>query len=91
KTAPEISKTISELVEEIKTKKIVRGMDEIILWGNSITQELCKEINSITEINVERNNPFSKIKLSDGMNDSKYVNDLPEKFAASAAISFRIV
>lgn len=90
KTIPEISKIINELAEQIKTYKIVKSIDDIVLWGNSVTQELCNEINSITEINVERTNPFSNIKLSNRMNESKYVNDLPEKFAAPAAISFRI-
>ncbi len=90
KTVPEISKIISEITEEIKLNKIVKSIDNLNLWGNSVTQELCKEITTVTEVNVERTNPFRKIKLSNRMNESKYVNDLAEKFSAAASISFRI-
>ena len=90
KTAPEISKIISELTEQIKTNEIVKGIDCFNVWGNSVTQELCKELSAVTEINAERVNPFRKIKLSSKMNESKYVKDLPEKFSAPASISFRI-
>lgn len=90
KTAPDISKFVSELTEQIKTNKVVESIDNLNLWGNSVTQELCNEITTITEIDVERTNPFGKIKLSDRMHESKYVNDLAEKFSATASLAFRI-
>lgn len=89
-SVPEISEMVNEVLDKIISDKIVKSVDKINLFGNSVTQELCNEISSITEINVERTNPFKKIKLSDRMIENKYVNDLAEKFSAPAAISFRI-
>ena len=90
KTVPEISQIVNEVIDNIKTNKIVKSIDNLNLWGNSVTQELYNEITASTEINVERTNPFGKINLSNRMNDSKYVNDLAEKFSAPASIAFRI-
>ena len=90
KFVPEISEMINEVLDKIISNKIINSVDTIILFGNSVTQELCNEVSTITEINVERVNPFNKIKISDRMLENKYVSDLAEKFSAPAAISFRI-
>ena len=89
-SVPEISEMVNEVLDKIISDKIVKSVDAINLFGNNVTQELCNEVSSITKINVERVNPFKKIKLSDRLIENKYVNDLAEKFSAPAAISFRI-
>lgn len=89
-SVPDISENIKSIIEEIYSAKLINGIDKIYIFGNNVTKELCNDINATTEIEVEKAKPFNTINISSELQESKYVVDLSEKFAASASVAFRI-
>lgn len=89
-SVPDISGSLKSIIDDIYSNEIVKNIDKIFIFGNEANKELCNDISEVTGIEIEKVLPFAKLNINPELQDSKYILNFSEKFAASASVAFRM-
>lgn len=90
KSVPDISGNIKEIIDNAYSNELVKNIDKIFIFGNEANKELCNNISEVTGIEVEKALPFNNLDMSPELQDSTYILNSSEKFAAAASVALRM-
>lgn len=91
KTVSEIPTILKTVIEEIKQRDLSsKEIEKLYISGNSVTNELKKNIESSLNLEFEENLPFENLSINPELDEAKYLHENSSKFAPAAAIALRI-
>jgi len=83
-----ISKELRRIILDHQLGKSIEDLNEIILYGESVEDQLLEELQNNHDVHIDRANPFKKIKL---VNETKEEinNSRSERFMISVGAAIR--
>jgi len=91
KSIPEISELVKQIIDEIEERELnSKSLEKIYIFGNSVTNELKSNIESSINLAIGEVKPFLNLKITENLNENKFVTENSLRFVSASAMALRI-